>query len=119
MRPLYVAERDLDKVETDLREGQLSNQPAATSSSLPPRSRGNTPLISLVMKLFPYQVMKLFPYRFPLWFSGKSRHRVGVYKDEHDSIITPTETQTQKSLDYDVNGLNTVLLRLYLKHNCR
>lgn len=75
MRPLYVAERDLEEVERDPGEGQPRCQPAAASLSLPPHSRGNKPLISSVMKLFLDRDLR---------FLGKSRHRVGVKKDEHD-----------------------------------
>lgn len=95
MRPLYVAERALEEVETDLSEGQPRYQPAATSPSLPPRSRGNAPLISLVMKLFLKQDQ---PLSGKLKTQGWCRERSGhhgpegkecgnIHRDGHKSLL--------------------------------
>lgn len=62
MRPLYVAERGTWKRWKQISaRAKPRYQPAATSPNLPPRSRGNTPLTSSVIKLF---------LDTDLWFTG-------------------------------------------------
>lgn len=78
------------------------SQPSSTHSG------GSTPLITWVMKLFLGR---------DLWFLGKSKRGAGESESERDSgegghdsnewKESMTHRQTQKSLNYDVNGLKT------------